>query len=505
MQQKKRLLQTILFLLIAILAIPSLIYAQGYLELENKVVKHTLPNGIRVLILERHDAPVVSFVTWANVGAVNEVKGITGIAHLFEHMAFKGTPKVGTKDFKAELEAMAKEDETFDAWLAEKRKGPNADPEKLKKLEKTHKEAVDEARKYVESNEFDKAVELAGGVGLNAGTSYDQTVYFFSLPSNKIELWMSLESDRFLNPVLREFYTEKQVVMEERRLRTESQPIGKLIEEFLAAAYKAHPYGEPVVGHMSDLVTLTRGEAEEFFRTHYSPRNLVLAIVGDVNSKETIKMVDTYFSRIPGGKEREPVDTVEPPQLGQKRIEVEDKMQPIILVGYHRPNGLHKDAAVLDAITDVLGQGRTSRLYKSLVKEKKIAIAAGAIAGITLGKYPGLFIFFAVPAKDHTNEECEEAMYVEIERLKEEALLPEELEAVKTRAKANFLQGLDSNIGLARQLAAAETLHGDYREMFRKVEKIEAIASEDIQLVAKKYFKKRNRTVAMIVQPEEEK
>ncbi len=504
MIQKKHLFHAFVFMLMAVLFLPGLLYAEGYKELESKVVKHTLPNGLRVLVLERHVAPVASFVTWADVGSANEVKGITGIAHLFEHMAFKGTDTVGTKDIDAELKAMDKEDEAFDAWLAEYRKGEQADPEKLKKLKEAHKEAVDEARKYVESNELDKAIEQAGGVGLNAGTSMDSTVYYYSLPSNKIELWMSLESDRFLNPVLREFYTEKQVVMEERRLRTESQPVGKLVEEFLAAAYKAHPYGEPVVGHMSDLITLKREEAEEFFRIHYSPQNLVISIVGNVNAEEVVKMAEKYFGRIPRGPVREPIETVEPPQLGQKRIEVEDKMQPIIIVGYHRPDNLHKDAAVLDAITDIIGQGRTSRLYKSLVKEKKIAIATMAISGITLGKHPGLFIFLAVPAKGHTVEECEEAMYKEIERLKKELVSAEELEAVKTRAKVNFLEGLDSNSGLARQLAGSEILYGDYREMFREVEKIEAITAEDIQRASKQYFKKRNRTVAMIVAPEEE-
>ena len=418
-------------------------------------------------------------------------------------MAFKGTKTVATKDIDAELKAMAKEDETFKAWLAEYRKGSKADQEKLKELEEIHKKAVDDAREYVQSNELGEAIQLAGGTGLNAQTSFDWTRYYYNLPSNKIELWMSLESDRFLNPVLREFYTEKQVVMEERRLGVESQPIGKLIEEFVAAAYKAHPYNVYVIGHMSDLMTMRRDEAEKFFKTHYTPQNLVVAIVGDVNADEVIKMIEIYWGRLPRSPEREPVDTVEPPQLGQKRIEVEDKMQPIIVVGYHRPNGLHKDAAVLEAITDVIGQGRTSRLYKSLVKEKKIAIQSGAFSGFTGEKYPGLFFFYAVPSKGHTNEECEEAMYVEIEKIKSKLLTPEELTAVKTRAKVNFLRGLDSNSGLAQQLAYVETFYGDYREMFHRVEKIEAITAEDIQRVTKEYFKKRNRTVAMIVPPEE--
>jgi predicted Zn-dependent peptidase len=483
----------------------NILYTQGYLQLEKKVKKYTLNNGLRVLLLERHNAPVVSFITWANVGAVNEVKGITGIAHLFEHMAFKGTPTVGTKDYENELKAMAEEDRTFDAWLSEYRNGALADSAKLQELEAAHKEAVEKARRFVQSNELGEAIQLAGGSDLNAGTGYDATVYYYSLPANKAELWMSLESDRFLNPVLREFFTEKQVVMEERRMRTESRPIGKLLEEFLAAAYKAHPYGEPVVGHMSDLITLERKEAENFFKTYYIPQNLVIAIVGDIKEKEIMKMVETYWARIPSGLECKPVDTKEPPQLGQKRIEVEDMSQPIILVGYHRPDTFDKDAAVFEAITDILGQGRTSRLYKSLVKEKKIAIYTGAISGLTFGRFPGLFLFYAFPAKDHTNAECEEAIYNEIERLKNELIMEEELIAVKTRAKVNFLKNLDSNIDLAFQLAAYEMIYSDYHEMFREVEKIEAITARDIQRVTKKYFNKRNRTVATIVAPEGER
>ena len=503
MAQKRGLLFFMGCMFFAILFIPAMPFAQGYLELENKVVKHTLANGLTALILERHDAPVVSLVTWADVGSVNEVKGITGIAHLFEHMAFKGTKSFGSKDIEAELKMMAKEDETYSAWLTEYRKGARADQEKLKELDEMHKKAVDEARQFVKSNELGEAIQLAGGTGLNAYTSYDQTVYYYSLPSNKVELWMSLESDRFLDPVLREFYTEKQVVMEERRMM-ENQPAGKLIEEFFSAAYQAHPYGGSIIGHMSDLQTMTRGEAELFFKTQYAPQNLVIAIVGDVNSKNVIKMLDSYWARIPGKSKREPVDTVEPPQSGQKRIEVEDKMQPIIVVGYHRPDGFHKDAPALDAITDILGIGRTSRLYKSLVKEKKIAVETMAIAGITSGKYPGLFLFFVVPAKGHSTEECEIAMYAEIDRLKKEPISQQELVAVKTRAKVNFLSGLDSNSGLAEQLAGAETLYGDYRQMFRQVDKIEAITADDIQRATKKYFKKRNRTVGIIVPPEQE-
>ncbi|MBN1998824.1 insulinase family protein [candidate division KSB1 bacterium] len=484
--------------------VPLAGFTQGYLEFEQKIEKVTLPNGLVVLLLEKHEAPVVSMVTFADVGAANEVKGITGIAHLFEHMAFKGTTTVGTEDIKAEKKAMEKEDNTFNAWLTEYRKGDKADKEKLAILQEEHKSAMEKAREYVVSNELGQAIEIAGGSGLNAGTGYDLTVYFYNLPSNKLELWMSLESDRFLNPVLREFYTEKNVVMEERRMRVESSPFGRLVEEFLCIAYKAHPYGEPAVGHMSDLMTITRQDALDFFKTNYTPQNLVLAIVGDFQTKNVKKLLQTYWGRIPAGPEREPVDTVEPPQLGQRQVEVDDFMQPIVIIGYHRPDRLHKDNAVLDAISDLLGTGRTCRLYKSLVKDKKIAIQIQAVSGVTSLKYPGLFAFIAVPSQGHTIQECEDSVYEEINRLKTEPVPRDELAALKTRAKVNFLRSLEGNQGLAFQLATSEGLDGDFHAMFKQVEKIEAITPEDIQRVSKQVFSRRNRTVAKIVPPEKE-
>ncbi|MGC8792076.1 MAG: M16 family metallopeptidase, partial [Bryobacteraceae bacterium] len=255
---------------------------QEFREIESRVTEFTLKNGMKFLVLERRKAPVASFVTYADVGSAQEVKGITGLAHLFEHMAFKGTDKIGTKDYARERLALEKVDQAYAALKEEKLKGNRADPEKLKKLERAFKEAQEEAGKYVVPNEFGEAVDRAGGRQLNATTGADRTMYFFSLPSNHMELWFWLESERFRNPVFREFYKERDVVMEERRLM-ESQPVGKLLDEFLAVAYKAHPYGEPVIGHMSDLENLTTADAAAFFRKYYIPSNLVAAVVGDVD------------------------------------------------------------------------------------------------------------------------------------------------------------------------------------------------------------------------------
>lgn len=472
--------------------------AQDLAEFESRVTQFTLDNGLRFIVLERHEAPVVTCYTHANVGAVDEVTGMTGLAHLFEHMAFKGTRTVGTKDYEAEARALAKIDEAFEAIKAEKAKPGGGDETRLAQLRRQFQEAQQEAQQYLVHDEFDEILKQAGGVGLNAGTSSDYTVYFVSLPSNKLELWMLLESDRFLNPVLREFYKEKDVVMEERRLRTETQPVGKLLEEFLAVAYKAHPYGAPVIGHMSDIEALTRKEAEAFFRTHYGASNLTIAVVGDVDPARVRALAREYFGRIPYRPAPEPVETVEPPQPGERRVVVEDPAQPFVLIGYHKPSINHEDNAVFDAITDIMGNGRTSRLYRSLVRDQKIAVATSGFQGMPGQKYPGLFLFYAMPARGHTNQECEYAIYAEIERLRNEPVTEQELKKAKTRARAALIRQLDSNAGLAEQLTFYEVLTGDWRNLFKQLEQIDRVSAEDIQRVARTYFRTKNRTVGII-------
>jgi predicted Zn-dependent peptidase len=482
----------------AVIAIPQPASAQDLAQFEKRMTEFTLDNGLKFLVLERHEAPVVSFHTYADVGAVDEVRGITGLAHLFEHMAFKGTTTIGTENYKAEKKAMAKIDEAFLALKLERRKGDQADKARIEQLESQFKQAQEEEQKYLVHDEYEEVFSREGSAGFNAYTSEDATQYIVSLPSNKAELWMVMESDRFANAVLREFYKEKDVVMEERRLSVESRPIGRLLEEFMGIAYMAHPYGREVVGFMSDLQALTRAQAEAFFEKYYEPSNLTIAIVGDVDPERIKTLATKYFGRVPSGPKPDPVETVEPPQLGERRVVVEDAAQPFVLIGYHKPSIHHPDDAVFDAITDIVGMGRTSRLYKSLVKEKKIAMAASGFQGMPGVKYPNLFLFYAVPARGHTNEECEEAIYTEIERLKNELVSPEELAKAKTRARASLIRQLDSNSGLAAQLTFYEVITGDWRNLFGQLDKIDKVTAEDIQRVAGEYFTTKNRTVGII-------
>jgi predicted Zn-dependent peptidase len=481
--------------LLALLVLGPAARGQDFAGFEKRLTKFTLDNGLTFLVLERHEVPVVSFHTYADVGAVDEVKGITGMAHLFEHMAFKGTQTIGTKNYPAEAAAMAKMDELVVALKAEKRKGEKADPEVLRKLQEQFEQAGEEAGKYIVHDEYEEVLTQQGAEGFNAYTSEDATQYIVSLPSNKLELWMMLEAERFAHPVLREFYKEKDVVMEERRMM-ENQPTGRLYEEFQGIAFLAHPYGEGVIGHMSDLQTLTRPEAEAFFRRYYGPSNLTIAIVGDVNPATVKQFAQKYFAGIPSGPKPEPVETEEPPQRGERRVTIEDTAQPIILMGYHTPSVNHADNPALQVVARIVGEGRTSRLYKSLVKEKKIAVSANA--GANSSKYPSLFIFFAVPAKGHTNQECEQAIYAEIERLKTEPVTTEELLKAKTQNRADLIRQLDSNSGLAAQLTFYEVVTGDWRNLFQELDRIEKVTAEDVQRVAQTYFTTKNRTVGTI-------
>lgn len=467
-------------------------------EFENNLTVEKLDNGLTLLIYERPVAPVVSFFTYVNVGSAQEVPGITGLAHMFEHMAFKGTTRIGTKDYKAEKKALAAVDAAYAALAAEQRRVGGSDATKLAELEDAFEKAQEEAGKFVQPNEFDDIVARAGGVGMNAFTNADTTGYFFSLPANKIELWAYLESERFRDPVFREYYKERDVVMEERRLRTESQPIGRMIEQVLAVAYTAHAYGQPTVGYMSDLHAITRQDAEAFHRKYYVPSNITVAIVGDIDAKKSLPMLRKYFGRIPAEPAPEPLRTVEPEQIAERTIVMRDPSQPVYAEAYHRPAAGHPDDAVYDALADILSTGRTSRLYRRLVRDDQIAAFAGAFNGFPGTKYPSLMLFFGIATPKGSNEAIQAAVRDEIEKLKNEPVSDDELAAVKTRAKANLIRGLANNGGIAGQLATTQAQFGDWKEIFRQVDRIEKVTKDDIMRVAVETFTPSNRTVAMI-------
>ncbi|MCP4584193.1 MAG: insulinase family protein [candidate division Zixibacteria bacterium] len=467
-------------------------------KLEKSVTERTLDNGLKILVLERHDAPVVSFVTWVNVGGADDPKECTGLAHMFEHMAFKGTRDIGSKNIDDELKLIAIEDSIYMELRSERNKGRLADSSRLAELLKAYDDAREASFELVEPNEFSQIVEREGGVGLNAGTSMDFTMYITSYPSNRLELWMAMESARFANPVLREMYKERDVVAEERRMGIESSPFGRLLDDMRSAAFKAHPYTNPIVGHASDIQNYSREAAGAFYEKHYVPSNMVIAIVGDVKTKEVLKLAEKYWSPLPNKPKPEAISTIEPVQKGERRIVQEDPAQPLLIIGWHIPEETHPDKLVIDALVDYFGQGRTSLLYESLVKDKKIASQIGVFAGYPASKYPSLCLTYVIPSQGHTAAECEEQVYTELEKILAELIAVEEVEKIKARAKSNFVFGLDNNTGLAMQLAAYQTYWGDWHALFSELDRINAVTAQDIQDVAKKYFTKENRTVAIM-------
>ncbi len=467
-------------------------------DFEAKTTVHVLDNGWTFIIVERPVAAVFSFATVVNVGGAQEVPGITGLAHMFEHMAFKGTHVIGTNDYEAEQKALEEVEAAYQTY-ERARRGPQADPQKVEELKETFLEKQKEAGKYVKANEFGEIVERYGGAGLNAGTNSDFTTYAYSFPANRLELFAYLESERFLHPVSREFYKERDVVKEERRLRTESNPIGRMVEQALSTAFLAHPYKQPVVGYMSDLDSFTATDAEEFYKTHYVSSNMVTALVGHVKAEEAIPVIEKYFGRMPAGAAPPPLRTQEPPQIAEKSVVMVDPSQPVYVEMYHKGDALDPDQAVYDAIDDVLSNGRTSRLYRTLVRDQKIAAFAGSFSNFPGQKYPSLWAAFAFTAKDHTNDEVQATIRGEIERLKTEPVSDSEMRRFRTRAKANLVRGMNNNAGLASRFATWHTLHGDWRELFRQIDRIEKVTKEDIQRVARDTFTASNRTVAMIV------
>jgi predicted Zn-dependent peptidase len=484
--------------LAAVLVLTALCAAQDVASFEKRITVKKLPNGLTIVICERPEAPVFSFYTLVDAGSAQDPMRATGLAHMFEHMAFKGTDKIGTTNYAAEKPLLAKVEVAYAAYIAERDKGVGRNEEKLKQLEKAWKDDTAAADKYVKSNEFSKIVEQNGGEDVNASTDYDETNYEYSLPANRLELWAYLESERFLHPVLREFYKERNVVIEERRMRTDSNPIGRLIEQFTSEAFAAHPYHRPTIGWISDLNTFSATDAQKFFDKYYVPSNMVVAVAGDIKPAQALPILVKYFGRLPSRPHPDESTTTEPPQNAERKVVLKEKSQPLYLEGYHRPDYRSKDDAVYDAITDLMSEGRTSRLYRSLVRDKKIAAFSAGFSGLPGNKYPHLFAFYAFPLPGHSPQEVGDAIHVEIERLKKEDISDEELKMIKTRAKANLIRGLAENSGLAQQLSFYQTRYGDWRELFSSVDRIEKVTKEDIRRVANETFVDTNRTVGVI-------
>ncbi len=473
-------------------------WTQDLASFEKRTTVKVLPNGLTLIVCERPEAPVFSFFTEVDAGSADDPQGASGLAHMFEHMAFKGTTEIGTTNYPAEKVALAKVELTYAAYDAEFRKRVGQDKTKLASLHKAFEDAQAAAEKFVIPNQFSEIAEQNGAVGINASTSEDSTQYFWSMPSNRLELWAYLESQRIAHPVEREFYKERDVVQEERRMRIDSSPVGRMLEQFLATAYVAHPYGRTGVGWESEISQVTATEAEAFHKKYYVPANIVVAVVGDVKASAAMPILEKYFAPIPAGPKPEPMTTIEPKQMAEKSVVIHDASQPFYIEGYHKPDYRDPDDAVYDAISDIFSNGRTARLYRSLVRDQRIAQTAQGFSGYPGEKFPGMFAVYAVPLPGHTDDELKVAIEKELDRLKNEDVSDAELERYKTRGKADMLRGLGDNDGLAHTLAEYQTRFGDWRQMFRDLDKIDKVTKADIRRVANKTFVESNRTTARI-------
>jgi len=492
--QRKRF--TFLFLFLFIISSP--VYSHTIFE---KVQEHRLDNGATVLLVERHDSPTVAAYISFRVGGVNETSQNRGVAHLLEHMLFKGTKTLGTKDYAAEkplLEKIKMVGQQIDV-LKNRR---DADPLELQQLREQLKELQTEHRKLVVKNEFSKIYGENGGVGYNAFTGKDSTTYLINLPANKLELWAAIESDRLENAVFREFYTERDVVHEERRRSYESSPNGLMYETLLATAYQVHPYRNPVIGWNSDIDNLDPDQIRDFFEKYYTPVNMVITLVGDFDSKSTLQMVDRYFGKLAPGVPVPPVVDKEPEQRGERRVTIDFDAEQQLMIAYHKPAMPHKEDYVFDIILQVLGEGRTSRLYKSLVIEKQLVTDVGVFTAPG-SRYDNLMILSMTPRNGRSCPDIEKATYAELDRLKSEPLSRSELDTARKQIMTSILRGLEGNGGLARMLSSYQTL-GDWHYLVDYEKQINSVTAEDVMAAAKHYLRVDNRTVVTLIRGEDQ-
>lgn len=408
-----------------------------------KIHEYVLKNGLKVLILEDHKAPVATFQIWYRVGSIDEPKGKTGLSHLFEHMAFKGTEKYGSK-------------------------------------------------------ELSKIIQKNGGID-NAYTTKDYTAYFQILPSDKIYLSIELEADRMRNLLLRDedLRYEKAVVMEERRLRYEDDPEASLFEEVQLTAFKAHPYRWPVIGLFSDLESITREDLLEYYRRYYNPSNAFIIVAGDVNPEEILKKIKESFEGIPGEPLSERHYSREPAQRGERRIYLKKEAEvPYLLIAYHVPTFPHEDAPALEVLSTIL-TGKSGRLYRKIILEKKIAASVDASYS-GLNRFPYLFFFDGVPLQGRDTKDLELAIYEVIEELKESPPSEKEIQKAKNQIEAAFVMEMDSVYSLARIMGTFELL-GGWHLKDKYLERIRAVTSEDLQRVTRKYLIEDNRTVGILI------
>lgn len=476
------------------------------------VTRHVLDNGMTFLLVPFGDAPVVATIIRYKVGGVDDPKGMSGVAHLLEHMMFKGTRKLGTTDFEAEsrlLEQLYDRQEQLDRERTRALEdGTEPDLELLSRLTEEIDRLRTEQDGFIVKNEIWQVYRRIGGTGLNATTGEDSTQYFVQIPSNQLEVWAWVESDRILNPVFREFYSERDVVHEERRMRVDASPRGLFQETLAAHSYLAHPYGQPVVGWSSDIDATEHDEVLRYFRTWYAPNNAVAALVGDLDVERTIELLERSFGAIPRQELPRRRMASEPPMRGEVRVTDRQEGRSQMSIAFRVPQSGHADQPALMVAQRILsgtgGGGRgsrgrrgTGRLSRNLVDE--LEVASRAFARVSFGRYPGLFTVGGSPGRRHTIEELEQGLGAELLRLADEPPTEQELTWVKNAVDAAAIRSLDSLSGIAAAISQAELLGGDWRRIELDRQRIKAVTAEDVSRVVRDYLLVPERVVGVVL------
>ena len=473
--------------------------ASAQASLEERVKEVRLANGMVWLVVERPEAPVFTGFVRVRVGGADETPGSTGLAHLFEHMAFKGTPRLGSKDWAAEQPLMRELQRAGDALALLQRQG-KAGSEEGKKLaaqvavlQKKHGALFDE-------NALARLYQVNGGVGLNATTDKDMTSYFVSLPRNRLELWLTVEAQRFAAPVLRDFYTERSVVQEERLRSIETNPGGAMYEELMQLAFVSSPYRWPTVGYAQDLAAMTWSGAQAFFDANYVASNAVGCVVGDVSAEQLRPLLERTFGQLANAPR--PVGPVfsEPPARAQRRSALTFDAAPRLMMAFRKPAPPSRDDAVFDVMEVLLGEGNTGRLQQRLVFKDRLAQGVAVFTGPGI-RLDNLFIISVTPLAGVKTEQVEAAIWDELSKLSAEVASEVELQKVRNRVTADFARSIESNAGLASALSRAQTLIGDWRYVIELPRTIEKIDGPEVQAAAKKYFTRENSLAVTLVRP----
>jgi predicted Zn-dependent peptidase len=470
--------------------------------LNKNVVERKLKNGITVIMLNRGYTPTLAFEISFRVGSSDENYRTAGAAHLLEHMLFKGTDRLGTVDFEKEkviLDRIEAVGETLDRLRL-----VNPGNMMIPGLEKELKELQARHSPLVVNSPYDKLYSENGGVGFNASTSRDSTGYYIELPASKLDLWARIESERLRNPIFREYYLERNNVIQERLMRYESSGTGLLFEQFLSQAFSAHPYRHPTIGWESNIPFLSIRDVRNFYRTYYTPSRMTITIVGSQDVEKTFGVVEKYFGSMESRPDPPSITIAEPPQRGEKRFTVTFESSPYIIMGWHKPTYPQVDDYTFDVISEILTGGDSSRLYRTLVLDKQLATSVESWNGAPGSRYDNLFIIYAAPKNGTAPQDMEKAVYEVLEDMMKN-VTEDEIQKAVNKMESQMVFGLSSSKQISGLLSHYQTVFNDWHYVSSYLENIKKTNIKDIRTVMRKYIKAENRIVGILEDSRKEK